>query len=288
MSTEPDPPSLSSTRRFFVDESGDPVVFGKGGKIVVGDGCSKFFLLGMAHVEDASEAFRRMEELRTALLADPYFKGVPSMQPEAKKTAVCFHAKNDVPEVRREVFQLLPQLRVKVRVAVWNKLRFALGFQAHAKSGLQLRFNGNDIYDSLVKELFHNQLHEAETNTITFARRGKSARVQALAKAITHAKEVFRKHYGGSEDRPCEVLTSSPSECVGLQLIDYYLWACQRWFERGEDRFYRLVELQFDPALDVASDNTAKSDPALKEIRTIHVEEAPKRERPSSELGSDL
>jgi hypothetical protein len=40
-------------------------------------------------------------------LADPYFKGVPSMQADAKKTALFFHAKDDLPEVRREVFRVL-------------------------------------------------------------------------------------------------------------------------------------------------------------------------------------
>ena len=45
--------------------------------------------------------------LRAQLLSDPYFKGVPSMLPEAKKTALFFHAKDDLPEVRREVFKVL-------------------------------------------------------------------------------------------------------------------------------------------------------------------------------------
>jgi uncharacterized protein DUF3800 len=287
MSTEPTPATTHTPplRHFFVDEAGDPVVFGKRRKIVVGtEGCSKFFMLGMAYIQDPEETFRKIEELRAELLAHPYFRDVPSMQPAAKKTAVCFHATDDVPEVRWEVFKLLPQLNVKVRVAVWDKLAFASGFQKHAN----LKFGANDIYDSLVKELFHNQLHEAEANTITFARRGKSARIEALANAITQAKEIFRKHYGGAEDRPCKVLAAHPSECVGLQVIDYYLWACQRWFERSEDRFYRLVEGQIEPALGDPSKAQPKPDPLLKEIRTIEVKEVTKKERPSSELGTDL
>jgi len=28
---------------------------------------------------------------------------------------------------------------------------------------------------------------------------------------------------------------------VGLQAVDYFLWAVQRFFERGEDRFIELI-----------------------------------------------
>jgi hypothetical protein len=58
-------------------------------------------------VADTREAPPQLAALRAQLLADPYFKGVPSMQPEAKKTAIFFHAKDDLPEVRREVFKVL-------------------------------------------------------------------------------------------------------------------------------------------------------------------------------------
>ena len=40
-------------------------------------------------------------------MSDPYFNGVPSMQAKARKTALAFHAKDDLPEVRRDVFTLL-------------------------------------------------------------------------------------------------------------------------------------------------------------------------------------
>ncbi len=98
---------LTSIRHYFVDEAGDGTLFNKRGRIIVGtEGCSRFFILGLLDVLGPESLAREMEELRARLLADPYFKGVPSMQPEAKKTALAFHAKDDVPEVRREVFYL--------------------------------------------------------------------------------------------------------------------------------------------------------------------------------------
>ncbi len=98
------------THYYFVDEAGDLTLFNKKGQELLGqEGVSNFFMVGLAHLPDPTEAHRQLEALRQELLADPYFKGVPSMQPESKKTALAFHANKDVSEVRREVFKLLPK-----------------------------------------------------------------------------------------------------------------------------------------------------------------------------------
>ncbi len=103
------------TRHFFVDEAGDLTLFDRRGRIIVGQpGVSKLFMVGVALIPDAIGAKHRLDALRAKLLADPYFKGVPSMQPTARKTAIAFHAKDDVAEVRREVFRVLPTLNAKV------------------------------------------------------------------------------------------------------------------------------------------------------------------------------
>ena len=101
-------PASPSTLHFFVDEAGDPTLFDAKGRILVGqDGCSETFIVGKLGVEDSAALHAALEQLRAALPADPYFKRVPSMQAERGKTARVFHAKDDVPEVRREVFKLL-------------------------------------------------------------------------------------------------------------------------------------------------------------------------------------
>ena len=52
--------------------------------------------------------------LRAELLADPLVNTVPSMQPAAGKTALFFHAKDDVQEVRIAVFKLLRRQRAEI------------------------------------------------------------------------------------------------------------------------------------------------------------------------------
>ena len=88
-------PIRSDRRHYFVDEAGDPVLFGEHNRIVVGEqGRSKFFILGMVSVDDPDALRRSLTALRAELLADPMLAAIPSMMPDNRKTAVMFHAKN--------------------------------------------------------------------------------------------------------------------------------------------------------------------------------------------------
>jgi hypothetical protein len=238
-------------RHYFVDEAGDMTLFGKRGQVLIGrEGVSRVFMVGVIHLPDPRAARQALDALRAQLLADPYFRGVPSMQPEAGKTALCFHAKDDPPEVRREVFRLLPDFGAKVQVALRRKARLAVEARdVFRRAGRKL--SAHDIYDDLVKRLFKNLLHKADENRIVFARRGKSKRQDALERAIARAKQNFEAKWSIQADRPTVIEPAYPSERAGLQVIDYYLWALQRLYERGEDRFFALLADQFRLIMDL-------------------------------------
>jgi len=104
----PEDPTPIQTQRLFVDEAGDPTLFHSSGKPLVDtEGCSRFFIIGKLEVDDPPALSQSLAALRQELLADPYFAGVESFRPERKKTALLFHAKDDLPEVRYRVFNLL-------------------------------------------------------------------------------------------------------------------------------------------------------------------------------------
>lgn len=236
---------------YFVDEAGDLTFFDRQGRIIVGnEGVSLCFMVGVAHLPDPQRCHETLESLRQTLLADPYFRGVPSMQQQAGKTALCFHAKDDLPEVRREMFKLLSGLGAKVQVVIRRKRELADAAQRiYNQSGQKLKPDA--IYDDMVSRLFRNMLHSADENAVTFARRGKSAREDALAQAIAKAKRNFTRKWGNCVDRPTKIQSAYPSACAGLQVIDYYLWAIQRLFERGEDRFFNLLADHYRLVMDL-------------------------------------
>jgi len=234
-------PEKKEVNNFYVDEAGDLTLFNKKGHVIIGkQGISRVFMVGVAYLPDPQLAHQKLENLRAELLADPYFKDVPSMQPQAKKTSLCFHANDDVAEVRREVFKVLPQIGAKIQVAIRRKeyLVKIARFLQNRQSKLSL----NDIYDDLVKRLFTRMLHKAETNRIVFAQRGKAIRQHALEESIKRAKLNFERKTGISSKSKIIIIPAYPSQYSGLQVIDYYLWALQRLFERREDRFFHLLE----------------------------------------------
>lgn len=149
-------------RKYFVDEAGDGNLFTRKGREIVGKpGCSRFFILGILDIPDLDSLSTNLAELRKGILADPYFKDVPSIQPHAKKTALAFHAKDDIPEVRREVYALLrdtPDHRffavVSDKLSVLEYVR-----QRNARDS-PYRYHPNELYDYLVRRLFRDRLHK--------------------------------------------------------------------------------------------------------------------------------
>lgn len=235
---------------YFVDEAGDTTLFNARGVRIIGkEGVSHTFMVGVADIPDPMRTATVLAELRRSLLADPYFKNVPSMQVGCGKTAECFHAKNDLPEVRREVFKLLPSLGAKVQVAIRRKADLA--DECVMMSNFGGRYRPSDVYDDLVKRLFKNLLHRGESHEVCFARRGKSDREEALRTSLDRARLNFKRSWKSELELPCKIRSSVPSQDAGLQVVDYYLWALQRLIERKEDRFFEAVSSQLSLVMDL-------------------------------------
>jgi hypothetical protein len=229
-------------RHYYVDEAGDPVLFNAKGKVIVGEtGCSRFFLVGKVEVSEPDRLANALNQLRQRLLADPYFAGVPSMQPRQGKTASHFHAKDDMAEVRREVFRLLLEHEVRFYAVVRDKQVIVEKVLAYNLERPKYRYHPNQLYDRCLPLLFENRLHQHDAYRIVFARRGSADRTEALERGLLEAKKKFRQKWGIESAAPIEVVASDPAQIACLQAADYFLWAVQRCFERGEHRFLDLL-----------------------------------------------
>jgi hypothetical protein len=225
-------------RSYFVDESGDGLLFGRTGRVLFRDGSSpRNFVLGLADVEDAEGLTLALEDLRAALLADSYFRNVPSMQAAAGKTAVFFHAKDDIPEVRRQVFALLLEHDVRFLAGVRSMESVLAYVRTRNETDAFYRYHPNELYDHMVRRLLKTKLHKEDRYRIVFARRGNSDRAKALEEAINVAQSRFRREHGLDVVAEVQVHSGLPKDHGGLQAADYFLWALQRLYERGEERY---------------------------------------------------
>lgn len=247
-------------KHYFVDEAGDLTLFDRKGRIIVGnESVPHCFMVGLVDLPDPDFAQAKLEELRQSLLINPYFSGVPSMQSEQKKTAIAFHAKDDLQEVRYEVIKLLPSLSAKAIVGIRRKQPLAEQYKAlYESTGKKYKPNTafNAVYDDLVAKIFRNKLHSTKSTdfekiNIVFSRRGKSHRHEALRGALDKAKRSFEAKWGKRSFPPVDITSAYPSESAGLQVVDYYLWAMQRMYEKGEERFFRALEPQYRFTMDL-------------------------------------
>lgn len=253
---------------YFVDESGDGVIFDSRGRVLIGTGqVQDHFILGMVEFSDLPAVETELTGLRAELLADPYFKGVPSMQPERQKTALSFHAKDDIPEVRREVFKIL----LRHEFNFYGIIRTMSAVQRRVvklnERDPTYRYAPSELYDSAVRRLFDRKLHTRPAYKVVFASRGK-ARTRALREHLLHAQKNSKKAAGTYPEAMLEVLAVPAKDSVGLQVADYCLWAVQRLFSRDEERYLSLIWPKM--ALLVDADDTSE-----KPYGTYHHQKRP-------------
>ncbi len=226
---------------YFVDEAGDPRLFARGGRLAVGtEGCSKFFILGLAWIVEPTKLEQQFADLRAQILADSYFRKVPSIQ---QKTSRMFHATDDIPEVRREVFGLLHKHPIQFFANVRDKRSVAVWARSMNEKDPSFKYTQNTLYDSMVVPLVQERLHKDKGYRIVFAKRGSSDRTDAIERAVTQARTNFQNKWGISSAAPVQIVPALPwdTNATSLQATDYLLWSLQRLYERGEDRYLDYV-----------------------------------------------
>jgi len=112
---------------------------------------------------------------------------------------------------------------------------------AHALARGLYRYKGDELYDTLVEELFRRYHPFADVLNICFAKRGNKTRTHAFRSAIERAEARFEREFSTRRSDLINIVASTPPESAGLQAVDYFLWALQRYYERDESRYVELI-----------------------------------------------
>jgi hypothetical protein len=220
----------------FVDEAGVPEIFDRKGRVIIGkEGCSLYFMLGMLEVNDPDKLAISLNNLREQMRNDPYFSSAESFNPDRKKTALLFHAKDDLPEVRVKVFDLLRTFgsEIRFRAVICDKNIIRAREEERRNQQPEYRYNPDHLYDELARGLFSKFSRMADVFRLWIAKRGNKDRNAALRDAIDDAEGDFARNFGFSRGGPeCWNATiTNPRETACLQAADYFLWAIQRFYE---------------------------------------------------------
>lgn len=222
--------SKKKSAYYFVDEAGDPAFYNKNSEFIVGkEGCSKLLMLGFIETGEPKIIRQELEKVRDRIKNSSYLKDIPSV----KKSLMHFHATDDCPEVRQEVYECISKLDFKSQFVVARKIEGVF-----KKYGC----NENKFYDSLISKLFKNVLHKSENNYIYFSKRGSRIRQAPLEKAIEHAKNSFEKKFFIKIRSNTSAYSQVPTGEPCLQVIDYLNWAMYRVFTKREMRYFNFIK----------------------------------------------
>lgn len=232
---------------YFVDEAGDPAFYNKRGEFIVGrDGCSRILMLGFVETDTPHRVRTELEKVRDKIRNNAYLKDIPSV----KKSLKYFHATDDCPEVRQEVYKCISTLNIKAQFIVARKIEGVF-----KKYGC----NENKFYDALITQLFKNVLHRSENNFIYFSKRGSSLRQEPLEKAIDHAKNLFERRFLIKIHSNTSIQSQVPTGEPCLQVIDYMNWAIYRVFVKREMRYYNFIKEKVSFVWDTYDTNYPKN-----------------------------
>lgn len=222
---------------YFLDEAGDPVFYGKGKKIIVGEeGISSSFILGMVKFNsDLKTIANKVLELHKQVIDDPYFAEIGSINKKKKSYGFYFHATDDIPEVRKLFYEFIRSIDCTFEAIAGYKIP-DLFIKKH---------NGNEkeFYADLLSHLLNNKLQLDCKIVLNIAQRGTSTRTENLELGLQKAVSRFKLHKPDGTINT-EVVFNIQTQITEplLNIADYFCWAIQRVFERGETRYYEFLK----------------------------------------------
>lgn len=230
----------------FLDEAGDTTFYGKGKTPIIGsNGVSKSFILGMLKINQPLTAVReKIITLQNQITNDPYFAEIPSIQKKKELNAYYLHATDDIPEVRKMAFELINSIDCSFEAVVGRKI-YALYEKKH---------NGNEaeFYADLLSHLLKNKMNKYDELVLNISHRSKCTTHQNLEKGLQKAIETSARN-NPDKCNCCKVVfnVQQPTREPLLNISDYFCWAVQRVFEKGETRYYDFISDKVSTVIDL-------------------------------------
>lgn len=231
-------------RYFFIDECGDPEFFGKGKRVLVGtQGFQPLLIIGMIETDNRKKLNKAVKGFSESILQDILFNSIPSV----KEPNWFLHAKNDHPEVRAEFFKFLRMYEGLKFHAVIARKDLAIFNRKHNN-------NASEFYFDVIRKLLENHWFEDVKYHIYLTHKSKST-TEKLINSIEKAIEGSNKKKGIIEQIDYNCTIENSSFLPELSVVDYFLWALQRYIYKGESRFWETVEPSVGSVIDLYDDN---------------------------------
>lgn len=230
----------------FLDEAGDTTFYGKGKSPIVGtEGVSKCFILGMLKINNPLHEVRnKVIQLQSEITNQSYYQGIPSIEKKKANHGYYLHAKDDIPEVRKIAFDLINSIDCSFECIVARKKYDIYEQKHHSREG--------EFYADLLSHLLKNKLIKYDRLVLNIAERKKCTSHTNLEFGLQKALERA-KAKSPEKEHKCRVVFNiqQPTNEPLLNLTDYFCWAIQRVFEKGEVRYYDFISNKISLVVDL-------------------------------------
>ncbi len=246
----------------FLDEAGDTTFYGKGKTSILGEpGVSNSFIIGMVKFKQSLKEVRAaVTDLQNKVAADPYFD-VVSIRKKKATSGYYFHATDDLPEVRKMFFDFISTVDCSFEAVVGRK----------TIERYETKHKGKEqyFYADLLSHLLKNKLQKDRRLVLHIAERGKSTKNNNLELALEKAKQRlaastnlkniqktedwWNLEHLSRKDIEADVVfnVTQPLQEPLLNVADYFCWAVQNVFEKGEVRFYNFLKEKISVVVDL-------------------------------------
>lgn len=235
------------TNHRFLDEAGDTTFYGKGKKTIIGnDGVSNCFILGMVKFyEPLDELRRNIINLQNEICNNPLFETPSLLKKRNSNGGYYFHATDDIPEIRLKFFEYIKNIDCSFEAIVGRK-----NIERY-----ETKHKGKEeyFYADLLSHLLKNKLAKGEKLVLHISERGKSTKNTNLDLALRKAIQRYHKASNQNKDVKTEVIfnVNYPTKDPLLNIADYFCWAVQRVFEKGEIRYYNFLKEKISLVIDL-------------------------------------
>jgi hypothetical protein len=231
----------------FLDEAGDTSFYGRGGVPIFGEnGVSNCFILGMVSFnEDIGTIRNKIFEFQSTIQKSSYYASVPSVKKRVEKGGFYFHAKDDLPELKKEFYDFIKGINCSFEAVVGRKIVKLYETKHNGRS--------SEFYADLLSHLIKDKLKKHPRLVLNIASRESSTSYQNLQSSLEKSVAQFFV----SNPTVMEIETNVEfnvqpfSKEPLLSVADYFCWSIQRVFEKGETRFYDYLIDQIPLVVDL-------------------------------------
>lgn len=223
---------------FFIDECGDPEFYGKRKKLLVGQpGYSPFLIMGMMRTHRRRLLRKQIVEFQNSILNDPMYNSIPSLN---KGEKWYLHAKDDHPEIRAKFFEFLRSINgFKIYIVIGRKDLDIFNRKHNNKA--------SEFYFDLIHHLLKKRIYkEGIDHRLYLAHREKTT-LDKFNEAIDQAI----KKQGEDKNLTYKYDIVKSKEYPEMSVVDYMIWALQRYITKGEGRFFKALQDKYSLIIDL-------------------------------------